>query len=210
MRKIFTVLVLLSSLIGSVVSAADFNSRLKLQVLNYDGKKLSLKVTETNDNFPASTVLYSTITEHKPNRRLMRSEYIKANITEAVFPNGTKRDLNRQLKIRTKRFGGKRAVGNSVVGTAGLVLGITIDFITVGLPVARGGLGLWNAGYNIHEKDADESAFIEGGKGFLSGVLFPLPQLVLKSKKLDLETGSEVVFMSTDDDDQVKGIALVI
>ena len=140
----------------------------------------------------------------------MRSEYIKANITEAVFPNGTKRDLNRQLKIRTKRFGGKRAVGNSVVGTAGLVLGITIDFITVGLPVARGGLGLWNAGYNIHEKDADESAFIEGGKGFLSGVLFPLPQLVLKSKKLDLETGSEVVFMSTDDDDQVKGIALVI
>lgn len=197
-------------MMGSVVSAADFESRLKLQVLNYDGKKLSLKVTEATDNFPASTVLYSTITEHKPNRRLMRSEYIKANITEAVFPNGTKRDLNRQLKIRTKRFGGKRAVGNSVIGTTGLVLGITLDFITIGLPVARGGLALWNAGYNIHEKEADESAFKEGGKGFLSGALFPLPQLVLKSKKLDLATGSEVVFMSTDADDQVKGIARAI
>lgn len=210
MRKIFLVLVLLFGQLGSLVSAKDFDERLKLQVVQYDGQSLSLKVAEANNNFPQSTLLYATVTEHKPNRRLMRSEFIKAKINKAVLPNGTSVALDRNLKIRTKRFGGKRAIGNGVIGTTGLVLGITLDFLAVGLPVGRGGLALWNAGYNIYEKNCDDCAFKEGAKGFVAGALFPIPQLILKSKRLNLEPGSEVVFMSSDDDDQVKGIALAL
>lgn len=199
------VLVLIFNVLA--VQATPFDERLHLQVLNYDGKTLAMKVTEGDDDLPNSTVVYAKVFEHKPNRRFMRSEYIKADLTEAVFPNGTSRKLNRKLKVRTQRFGGKRAIGNGVIGTTALVLGLTIDMLTIGLPVARGGLALWNAGYNIHEKEADESALKEGAKGFVTGALFPLPQIFLKSKRLDLEPGSEVVLLSADPDDQVKGIA---
>ena len=205
MKRILLALVLSFNLLA--VQARPFDERLHLEVLNYDGKTLSMKVTEGDDDLPKSTVLYAKVFEHKPNRRFMRSEYIKADLTEAVFPNGTSKNLNRKLKVRTKRFGGRRAIGNGVIGTTGLVLGITIDFLAVGLPVARGGLALWNAGYNIHEKDEDQSAIKEGAKGFIKGALFPLPQLVLKSKRLNLKPGSEVVLLSADADDQVKGIA---
>lgn len=199
MKKIFLVLFLLAT-IAPNVSANFFEEKQEATVTKYSDKEIIFKIT-SGENTGAT--VSATITEHKPNRRVYRDEYIKAHLNRATLANGTQVTLDQEMKLRPRRFLNPQMIGIGTIATAGGVLGITIDFLTLGLPIVRGGLAVWDAGYEIYDKPEGASTWKAGAKGFMDGALFPFPQLFMRARKLGLDEGVKLVIYSADADETV-------
>ncbi len=187
------------------VCAQGFCTKQEGEVTKYTDSDISFKIVkqkkEHGDNFPLGTLIHGTITAHRPNRRVYRDEYVKVHLDRAVLPNGTQVSLDQEMKIRPRKFLNPQMAGIGVIAATGGVLGITIDFLTLGLPIVRGGLAVWDAGYEIYDRPQGASAWKAGTKGFIDGALFPLPQLVMKARKIGMEEGSKLVIYPADESD---------
>ena len=210
---LLTTLIVLSS---SKTFAYDFAGQLDMQVVDVQGHELgqgiSFKLREhyeledkTEDSlelFPVGTIFKASFVEHRDVRRMSRNEIVKAKIYEADLPNGSSVSMNQVIKIQ-KAYKHRYSLmgGRAALRLAGYIVGLTVDVVTLGLPIARGGMGLWEAGHAVHSAEAEESKLKEGAKGFAKGALYPLPQLVLKGKELNVSEGDMVYLREVDSDD---------
>jgi len=208
---LLTTLIVLSS---SKTFAYDFAGQLDMQVVYLQGHELgqgiSFKLREhyeledkTEDSlelFPVGTIFKASFVEHRDARRVSRNEIVKAKIYEADLPNGSSVSMNEVVKIqkaykhRYSLFGGRYAFA-----VAGFVLGTTVDLVTLGLPVGRGGMATWYAAHAVHSNP--DTKLSSGAKGFAKGALYPLPQLVLKGKELNISEGDMLYLREVDSDD---------
>ncbi len=167
------------------------------------GSEIAFEVLGSEDNpeaYPKGTVIRAVLIEHRDARRLSRSEVFKAELKSATLPNGSTEELNGIIKIVPRsEHRNLRWAGNSVFAATGLVLGLTVDLLTLGLPVGRGGMAAWNAA--IEADEAQESKLKAGAKGFVKGALMPLPWIVLKGPELNMQAGCTLNIASVDPDD---------
>lgn len=182
---------------NSVYAAHDFTADLRTEVTSFDQRQIRLKVIEVSDtedknSFPQGTVFIGDVTDHKPNRRLMRDEVYYVQLHTAVLANGSQEKIDQELKIKPQKIFSVRNAGTAAIVTAGGVLGITIDFLTIGLPVVRGGKALWEAGWEASEVPEGKSKWKAGTIGFIKGALFPLPEIFLKADPLPIEAGNQI------------------
>ena len=153
-----------------------------------------LNLKDYPDSFPVGTRFYGNSIEHRERRRISRDEIRKFHLERAVLPNGKTEAIDEIVKIRAVK---KREVaywlGNALFSTTGQVLSITLDFVSIGLPVARGGTAIWGMADQIYESREGESKLKEGSKGFVKGALMPLPFIILKGDPLYIHPGSTIV-----------------
>lgn len=210
--RFFLSLLLISSFLCQPVSArwfhlkADqyysFPSDMETTVTKWDGENLNLKVYDIQDpektDYPVGVEFLGHVVKRRPPLRFMMDEYVIVEVNKARYPDGTLRDENLKFKIRPRRFyKNPRGIGNTVVGTTALVLGLTLDTTVVGLPVSRGGFAVWNCISGIHERPEGTSKLKAGTIGFIAGAFYPLPHLLRKAYKLDqLEPGARVTIDS--------------
>lgn len=201
MKILLVILSILS--LGLPSFAQGFHSRLEAEVRSLTDNEISFKITKQKKNdeesFPVGTIIHGLITEHKPNRRVYRDEFYKLQLDSATLPNGTVLKLDQESKIRPRKFLNPQMAGIGAIATTGGVLGITIDFLTLGLPVVRGGLAVWDAAYEIYDRPEGASAWKAGAKGFMDGALFPLPQIFMKARRTGMETGSKLTIYPAKD-----------
>jgi len=205
MKKILLALVLLLVSIQNS-SAYYFATDSKAEVTQFDGIRIGLKVYELDNeeaegNYPIGTTLTGEVMDHRDRKHFLRDEITKVKITQATLPNGVTETVNQDLVIRPRTFVNFRNAGNTAIITTGGVLGITLDFLTIGLPVVRGGRALWEAGFEIYDTPPSRSKVKAGLKGFIKGALFPLPELILKGDALPLVTGSHLTILDADTDE---------
>ncbi len=163
------------------ISSHDIGGAIDLDVVS----------TEEDDGFPKGTVLHGKFTEHREKRRISRNEIAKVEIASATLPNGSTEKVNRVLKIIPKsKHRNLRWAGNTAFLATGVTLGLAADFLTLGLPIGRGGLGVWNGIMDASETDG--SKLKAGAKGFVKGALQPLPWLIMRGSDLNLTQGSIV------------------
>lgn len=195
MKKVLFLVLALAVTLPSY--AHSFRSKSDAEITKYTDKEVIFKITRqrkiNEESFPVGTLIHGNIVEHKPNRRVYRDESLKLVLDKATLPNGTVVPFEQNLKIRPRKLLNPQMAGIGVIAATGGVLGITISFLTIGMPIVRGGLAVWDAGYEIYDKPIGGSAWKAGTKGFLDGALFPLPQLFLKARKLGMEDGTKVV-----------------
>lgn len=197
----------LLALSSSAVFAYDFNGKIKTEIKSLSGAKIGdsiqlvvtdAKVNDELEPYPIGTVFSGTFVEHRGRRRISRNEILKAKITTATLPSGKVEQLNKVIKIvpRHKRQNIQWA-GNTALATAGGVLSLTADTVTLGLPISRGGLAVWTAIHEVNEREEGASRWKAAGGGFLKGAFMPVSMLVLKGDPLNLETGS-IVYIGKD------------
>lgn len=202
MKKIVLLLLILTLNLPGY--ARNFGVKSDAELVQYTDSEIALKITKLRDEdedgtFPVGTVIHGTVTEHKPNRRIYRDEYIKLHLDKATLPSGQVVTLDQKMKIRPRKLFSVHNTGIGVIAVTGGVLGLTVDMLTLGLPIVRGGLAVWDAGCEIYDRPIGASAWKAGGKGFLDGALFPLPQIFLKARKLGMEEGSKLIVYPTKD-----------
>lgn len=170
------------------VSANPFEAKYKAKITNYDSSSIAIEIKEVidplEDSFKVGTVLSGKVIEHKMKRRPSIDEALIISLDSAKL-NNSSIPLDSKLQIRPRRLLSIRNEGNAFIGATGLTLGLTLDFLTVGLPVSRGGLALWNSGFEVKGAKPGQSKMKAAAKGFLMGAFFPLPQLVSKGKDLN-------------------------
>lgn len=196
-RQILISFTALLILVNSAYAAHDFSADLKTEVQSFNEKQLRMKVVKVSDSedkecFPQGTVFIGDVTGHKPNRRLMRDEVYYVKLHTAVLPNGSQESIDQELKVKPRKFLSTRNAGTAAIVTTGGILGLTIDFLTIGLPVARGGKALWEACWEVSETPEDKSKLKAGSIGFVRGALFPLPEIFLKADTLPIEAGNQI------------------
>jgi hypothetical protein len=185
-------------------SAYDFTSDYKAKVLSVSDTKIQLKITEAEaaeegTPFPIGSVINLSVKEIFPKKRPIRDAHYATVIDSISLPSGEVMNSNREFNIRPRKFFNVRNSGSALIGAAGLTLTIVIDGLTVGLPVARGGKALWDMGYEIYDTPKSQSKFKNGAKGFVLGALFPIPQLFIRGRSLDIHEGSTIFISETDD-----------
>lgn len=190
MRQIKFLLVLILVSNSLIASAEPFTAKYHAKVTKYDTQNISLTIADVvdaePDSFKPGTVLSGTVTGITPRKRISRDETLIVHLTSAKSISGEELKIDRDLQIRPRRLLSVRNEGSALIGATGLTLGLTIDFLTVGLPVGRGALALWNAGFEAKGARAGRSKTKAAAKGFIWGALFPLPQLLSKGKSLDI------------------------
>lgn len=111
---------------------------------------------------------------------------------EAKLPDGTLEKIDNNIKFKPRIFI-DNSHGIQLLGFAtGMALKFTIAFWTVGFPAYRGIKGITEAAYAVYNTPIKESKWKEGSKGFVKGVLFPLPELVLKGEELPIHDESYI------------------
>ncbi|MFM7458463.1 MAG: hypothetical protein ACKO3R_07380 [bacterium] len=190
----------ISSHNGVSLHAHNFCGGYKTKALIFAHDAIELEVTEAlnlkdyPESFPVGTRFYGKLIEHREPRRISRDEIRKFHLERAILPNGKTEAIDELIKIRaTKKTEAAYWVGNALLAGTGQVLGITLDFVSIGLPVARGGTAIWGMADQIYESRAGESKFKEGAKGFVKGALLPIPFFVLKGDPLYIHPSSTIV-----------------
>lgn len=206
---LFLVSIVSNSLLNASFAAEDsnlehqkhgFSTRYTAEAKNFAYDQIELEIIEIDDAekhpeaFPLHTKLYGKLTEHRLPRRISRDEIRKFHLDKALLPNGKTEKIDELIKVRTVRKTETAYwAGNMALLGAAQTLAITIDFVSVGLPVARGGTALWGMGHYMYEAREGESKLKEGAKGFVKGALLPLPFFVLKGDPLYIHPGSKIL-----------------
>jgi hypothetical protein len=194
-------IVLLIFLLASFNSAwaFSFNGKLPTKVIQTDDTNLKFEVTKyphsnkalREGSYPIGTVFTAKKVAFVERKRFSRDAKLTVELKEAILPNGHREALNRKLRIRAvNRQEPLEYTGNVLIGVTGLVLGLTIDALTVALPVVRGGSAVWSAGHYIYEAPEGSSKTKAGLDGFMRGAFRPIPWMILKGDKLDIHKGS--------------------
>ncbi len=216
MKNLISIVLLASFLSTSFLSASayDFTSDYKARVLSVDESRIQMQITESEPPeggkpFPIGSVINLSIKEKKSRKRPIRDERYVTTMTSVSLPSGEVIAMDREFDIKPRKFLNVRNAGSTVIGTTGLTLGLVIDGLTVGLPVARGGKALWDMGYEIYDTPKDESKAKNGAKGFILGALFPIPQIFMRGRLVDIHKNS-IVFISETDNPEKPVCAFVI
>jgi hypothetical protein len=207
MKRIFLISILSLFLINPVFSA-EFSVDHFAEIVSVSDSQIVLKVTELEEQsssaFPVGTVLTGSVSQHLNPKHFMRDEKIKLNLHTAQYPSGQTEAISYRMMLKPRTFINTRQFGNMAFGTTGVVLSLTTDMLTLGLPISRGGRALWEMGYEIYDTPKGHSKFKHGAKGFVRGALFPIPDLVMKGQKLPLHEGSTIeIFDDADSDKQL-------
>ena len=178
----------------------NFCGGYKTKATSFAHDAIELEVTEVLNledypgSFPLGTKFYGNLIEHRERRRISRDEIRKFHLKRALLPSGKTEAIDAVIKIRAvKKTEITYWVGNALLSTTGQVLGLTLDFVSIGLPVARGGTAIWGMADQIYESRAGESKFKQGAKGFVKGAFLPIPFFVLKGDPLYIHPGSTIV-----------------
>ncbi len=205
--KKFYILLLLSIVYSQSVLAYGFDSKFKSTIESYDGRTLKLKVSEASTSFPEGAVLVAKELEHNPRKHFLRDEKINFEFYEVILPDGHKEKLQQSFSLRPRSWMSARQAGNAAIVTTGGVLALTIDMLVVGLPVVRGGKAIWEAAWEAKEARHGEKVK-SAAKGFLTGALFPLPELILKGKALDTHEGNIISVHKANKKGNVLGVVI--
>ena len=184
--------------------AYDFTSDYKSKVISVNASDIQLQITEAEaaeegTPFPVGSILNLRVKEMVAKKRPIRDARYMTMLESVSLPNGEVISLNREFNLKPRKFLNVRNTGSVAIGATGLTLGIILDGLTVGLPVVRGGKALWDMGYEIYDTPKSQSKFKNGAKGFILGALFPIPQLFIRGRSLDIHTGSTIFISETDD-----------
>jgi hypothetical protein len=205
MRKNILILIF-SVFVANPVFSAEFSVDHFAEIVSLTDSQIVLKVSklEKDDQkaYPIGTVLTGSVSQHLEPKHFMRDEKLKLNLHTAQYPNGQTESISYRMVIKPRTFINSRQAGNLAFVTAGGVLSLTADMLTLGLPISRGGRALWEMGYEIYDTPKGHSKFKHGAKGFVRGALFPLPDLVMKGQKLPLHEGSTIEIFDDGDSDK--------
>lgn len=196
MKKIILVLLVLlySSNLG-------YASRYKLKATNYyslagdletkitkwDGKHLNLKIYEVDkkSNYPVGAEFMGIVTEQVKARRFNRDEYLMVHVSNVLYPDGSLRAEDLKFKLHARGILNTERMATTAVGVTALTLGTIFDATVVGLPISRGGYGIWYSAAEIRNRTEDSSRLKAGLIGFTKGIFFPIPQLVGRGRSLN-------------------------
>lgn len=183
-------------------------SDLETRVTKWDGTNLSFKVFEVDDDehnlYPVGTEFIGRVVEVKKARRLNRDEKMFIHVSKVRFPGGTTVAEDLKFKLHARGILNTEKVVTTVVGITAMTLGTIFDATVVGLPISRGGYGVWYSVQRIRDRRPDSSAIKAGIIGFAKGVVFPIPQLLGKGRNLGkLHVGSRI---SIDEESKGKSI----
>lgn len=206
MKKLTLIALTVSLLNASFLQAQayDFTSDYKSKVLSVSDTKVQLQITEAEaaeegTPFPIGSIINLSVKEIVPKKRPIRDARYMTIMDSVSLPSGEVISQNREFNLKPRKFLNVRNAGGTLIGAAGLTLTIVIDGLTVGLPVARGGKALWDMGYEIYDTPKSQSKFKNGAKGFVLGALFPIPQIFMRGRSLDIHEGSTIFISETDD-----------
>ena len=205
MKKLISVVIVsLLSVSFLRASAYDFTSDYKSKVLSVSDTNIQLQITEAEaaeegTPFPVGSIINLSVKEIFPKKRPIRDAHYATVIDSISLPSGEVISSNREFNIRPRKFYNVRNSGSAVIGATGLTLALVIDGLTIGLPVARGGKALWDMSYEIYDTPKSQSKFKNGAKGFILGAFFPLPQLFIRGRSLDIHKDSTIFISETDD-----------
>jgi len=207
MKRIFLISILSIFFINPVFSA-EFSVDHFAEIVSVSDTQIVFKISKLDEPsssaFPVGTVITGSVSHHSEPKRLMRDEKIKLNLHTAQYPSGQTEAISYRMVLKPRTFINSRQFGNMAFVTAGGVLSLTTDMLTLGLPISRGGRALWEMSYEIYDTPKGHSKFKHGAKGFVRGALFPLPELVMKGQKLPLHEGSTIkIFDDSDSDKQL-------
>ncbi len=205
--KNLTLMVLLVSLLSTSflqASAYDFTSDYKSKVISISESNIQLQITEAEPAeggipYPIGSIINLSVKERIPKKRPLRDARYVTMMNSISLPNGEVININREFDLKPRKLLNVRNTGSAAIGATGLTLGIILDGLTVGLPVARGGKALWDMSYEIYDTPKDQSKVKNGAKGFILGALFPIPQLFIRGRSLDIHKGSTIFISETDD-----------
>ena len=123
----------------------------------------------------------------------MRDEYVKLQFEKAIMPDGNEQKVEQKLKLRPRVAFNTQRTGSKVVGTLGLIFNLTLEpAIAIALPVARGGKAVIDSIFAVYNTPEKESKCAQGTKGFFTGLLFPLRELIFKGEQLALHDESYI------------------
>ena len=209
MKKLILIplIIALTGLNLSPALAYDFTSDYKSKVISVSDTKIQLEITEAEEAeegtpFPVGSILHLSIKEKVAKKRPTRDARYMTMLDSVSLPSGEVVSQNREFNLKPRKFLNVRNTGSTLIAAAGLTLTIVIDGLTVGLPVARGGKALWDMGYEIYDTPKSQSKIKNGAKGFVLGALFPIPQLFIRGRSLDIHEGSTIFISETDDADK--------
>ena len=155
---------------GLITKATDFGfNSVELEVV--ESKKLEKNPKKYADAFPVGTKFYGELVEYRDVRRMSKDEIKKFKLSKATLPSGEVVALNEIIKIRpTNKLVKTRYTGFFLITETAQILGLTIDALTVGLPVGRGGAALWSMGHYLYESREGENKWKIAGEGFFRGL----------------------------------------
>ena len=135
---------------------------------------------------------------------MSKDEIRKFNITKAELPDGSTVALDEIIKVRpTNKLVKTRYGGFFFITETAQILGLTIDALTVGLPVGRGGAALWSMGHYLYESRPGENKWKIGTVGFFRGLFSPIPFMVFKGDPLYIHPGSTILVHKNRDKDYI-------
>jgi hypothetical protein len=218
MKKLLTLLLILTF----SVNPAFTNNKYKLKVTNYysmatdletlvtkwDGSNINFKVVEVEDEdksvYPVGTEFIGRVTEKKEARRFNRDECLMIHVSQVKLPSGLTRAEDLKFNLHARGIINSERMATTVIGATALTLGTIFDATVVGLPISRGGYGIWYSAQGIRNREPDSSRFKAGIIGFAKGVVFPIPQLIGRGRNLGkLHVGSRI---SIDEESHGKSI----
>ena len=186
------------------VAAYDFYGGLVTKASAWGFDTIELEVTESKklkknpekyaDAYPVGTKFYGQMIEHRDIRRMSKDEIKKFHLYKAVLPNGEEVKVDEIIKVRPPnklvktRYGGFFAITETAQ-----ILGLTIDALTVGLPVGRGGAALWSMGHYLYESRPGENKWKIGTEGFFRGLFAPIPFMIFRGDKLYIHPDSTIL-----------------
>ncbi len=173
----------------------SFSTEMQTEVIKYDGKEIELKVTKVDRKDEAEygpgTILYGNVKSRREAQRLFKDELIYVHV-HAAKVGGYYKSQDLRLKLKPRGFFAPRFTGNRIISAASLPLSLAIDGVSVGLPASRGGLAIWGAISEMHERDSNTSRLRAGSIGFVKGAFYPLDRIFLKGKAMDIKLGDRI------------------
>ncbi|NQY80770.1 MAG: hypothetical protein HRT47_10700 [Candidatus Caenarcaniphilales bacterium] len=191
----FLILLVITS---QAVQAYYFATDIETKVIHFKDNDLVLEVIDHDDKkekevFPIGTKLVATICDYKPRRHFMRDEYLKLQFEKAILPDGKEQSIHQKLKLRPRVALNTHRTGSKFVGTLGLVFNLTLEpAIAIALPVARGGKAIIDSMFAVYNTPEKENKWKQGTKGFFTGLLFPLREIIFKGEELALHDESYI------------------
>ena len=202
---LFIFLIFLTS--NLTAKAYFFATDLETQVLKLDNENVELVVTDLDDKkeeeaFPIGTILKGKVFEYRFNKHFLRDEYVKVHLYEAHLPNGQVTEIDNDIKIKPRVMAsGKHGVALLGAGIA-TALKVTVAVWSVGFPTGRGIKAVSDSAFAVYNTPEKESRLKQGTKGFVKGLLFPLPELVLKGEKLPIHDESYIWIQDAKEDEK--------
>lgn len=173
----------------------SFSTEMETEVVKYDGKEIELKVIsvdrEDEAEYGPGSIIYGNIINTREAKRFFRDEKITIHVHAAKVGQYYKAQ-NLMLKLKPRGLFAPRFTGNRIISATSLPLSLAIDGVSVGLPVSRGGLAIWGAISEMHERELGESRLKTGSLGFVKGAIYPLDRIFLKGKAMDIKLGDRI------------------